>query len=67
MARTMSLRDANQQFARLIRDVAEGEEVVITRRGEPVARLVPFSRLPRRLSAEQALAAILEWPKLGAR
>jgi prevent-host-death family protein len=32
----------------LLRRVAEGEEVVITRSGEPVARLVPVRRRARR-------------------
>jgi len=39
--REITLRDANQGFARLIREVEAGEEVVITRHGRPVARLVP--------------------------
>ena len=39
--RTVSLMTANQQFSRLIREVESGEDIVITRRGRPVARLVP--------------------------
>ena len=39
--RTVSLMTANQQFSRLIREVEGGEDIVITRRGLPVARLVP--------------------------
>lgn len=39
--RTVSLKTANQEFSRLIREVELGEDFVITRRGEPVARLVP--------------------------
>ena len=39
--RPVSLKEANQQFARLIRDVENGEGFVITRRGRPVARLLP--------------------------
>ena len=38
---TLSSRDANQNFARVIRAAAAGEEVVITRRGVPVAKVVP--------------------------
>ena len=38
--KTVSARDANQHFSRLLADVEAGEEVVITRRGRPVARLV---------------------------
>jgi prevent-host-death family protein len=36
----VSARDANQHFSKLLADVEAGEEVVITRRGRPVARLV---------------------------
>ena len=39
--RTVSLMTANQQFSRLIREVEGGEDIVITRRGRPIARLVP--------------------------
>ena len=41
MAETISARDANHHFARLLRVVATGKEFVITRIGTPVARLVP--------------------------
>jgi prevent-host-death family protein len=40
MTRTMTLREANQGFARCIRDVEAGEEIIVTRRGKPVARIV---------------------------
>ena len=43
MSRTISLREANQTFARCIREVEGGAEYVITRNGEPVARLVRHS------------------------
>lgn len=44
MTKTFTLRDANQTFARRIREVEAGEEIVITRNGTPVARLSPVSR-----------------------
>ena len=37
----ISAREANQRFARLLARAEAGEEVVITKRGRPVARLVP--------------------------
>jgi prevent-host-death family protein len=40
--RTVSALEANQSFSKLLQAVAEGEEVVITRRGKPVARLAPI-------------------------
>jgi prevent-host-death family protein len=44
MTKTVTLRDANQQFARCIREVEAGEEFVITRNGKPVARLTPVAK-----------------------
>ncbi|MFL5265037.1 MAG: type II toxin-antitoxin system Phd/YefM family antitoxin [Stellaceae bacterium] len=41
MSKMITLREANQAFARCVRDVEAGEEYIITRNGRPVARLVP--------------------------
>lgn len=38
----ISLRDANQNFSRLIASVERGEAFCITRRGQEVARLTPL-------------------------
>lgn len=56
MTKTISLRDANQGFARCIRDVEAGEELVITRNGTPVARIVPIRRRVLSAAQEAALA-----------
>jgi prevent-host-death family protein len=53
--KTMTLRDANQSFAKCIREVEAGEEIVITRNGTPVARLTAISGR-RVLTAEQQAA-----------
>jgi prevent-host-death family protein len=55
MTKTISLREANQAFSRCIREVEAGEEYVITRKGEPVARLVPITGR-RILTPEQEAA-----------
>lgn len=55
MSKMISLREANQAFSRCIREVEAGEEYVITRNGQPVARLVPVSH-KRVLSPEQEAA-----------
>jgi len=34
---------ANQDFSRLIKEVEQGEGFVITRRGRPIAKLVPHT------------------------
>jgi prevent-host-death family protein len=41
--RSVSAREANQQFARILGEAASGEEIVITRRGKAVAVLAPLS------------------------
>jgi prevent-host-death family protein len=40
-AETITAREANQQFSRLLAEVAAGKSYVITRHGVPVARLAP--------------------------
>ena len=54
--RQVSLRDANQNFAKLIAEVEAGEQVVLTRRGRPVARIVPETPRKRELTPEQQAA-----------
>ena len=34
---------ANQEFSRLIKEVEQGEGFLITRRGRPIAKLVPHT------------------------
>ena len=39
--KTANIAEAKSHFSALLADVEAGEEVVITRRGKPVARIVP--------------------------
>ena len=55
MAKIISLREANQALARCIRAVESGQEFIITRRGQPVAKLSPMSGR-RVLTPEQETA-----------
>jgi prevent-host-death family protein len=43
---TISAREANHQFSRILERAANGETVTITRRGVPVARMVPAVEKP---------------------
>lgn len=45
MKQQVSLREANQHFSRYIEAVERGEEIIITRRGRPIAKIVKLSRL----------------------
>jgi prevent-host-death family protein len=52
----VALREANQRFSEYVRAVEAGESFVITRRGRPVARLVPIEAGRRALTPEQQAA-----------
>ena len=62
--RTVSLMIANQHFSRLIREVEAGEDVVITRRGRPIARLMPHradkAADPEWVAAYERMTELLE-------
>jgi prevent-host-death family protein len=47
----VSVRTAREKLPQLLDRVEKGEEVVVTRRGKAVARMVPVLREPRRLPA----------------
>lgn len=51
---TVSLSEAKSHLSQPLRQVEAGEEVIITRRGKPVARITPVERLKQ---AVKSLAA----------
>lgn len=53
-----SLSDARNQLPTLLRQVEEGEDVVIARHGVPIARLVPADQLAPR-AAPRSLAKLI--------
>ena len=56
--KTVSARQANLDFAKLLSRVERGEEILITKRSKPVALLSPYR--PPRLTPERQ-AAIEHW------
>jgi prevent-host-death family protein len=58
--RTVGAREANQQFSRLLREAEGGKEILITRNGEPVARLVPARAARHSKTREKALAEMIQ-------
>lgn len=57
MTKTISLRDANQKFAQIVREVEEGREtIIVTRRGEPVVKISPAREGKRKLTPAQQRA-----------
>jgi prevent-host-death family protein len=67
--RHMSAREANQRFARLLSSVEDGEQVVITKRGRPVAVVSPYRpdlSEERKAAIERMIASMDEPVELGA-
>jgi prevent-host-death family protein len=52
--KTVSARDANHGFSEVLSQVEGGEEVLITKRGQPVAVLSPYR--PAAMTAERQAA-----------
>ncbi len=44
----IAINDVENHLSRLLRRVAAGEEIVIARRGTPIARIVPLAPSERR-------------------
>jgi prevent-host-death family protein len=63
--RSVSAREANQQFARILGEAANGEEIVITRRGKPVAVLAPYRQAPLTPEQEAAIEEAVQMMKRG--
>jgi prevent-host-death family protein len=61
MTKSVGVHEAKTHLSRLLDDVVAGEEVVIMRRGEEVARLVPRRRAPsRRLGVDRGRFVVPE-------
>ena len=52
--------EAKNKLSALLERVERGEEILITRRGKPVAKLVPAVPRPDRVAAHEAARRILE-------
>lgn len=64
----VTLREANQQFSQLVREVEEtGESVLVLRNGKKAVKISPAEEKPRKrkLTADQesALASLLEFAR----
>ena len=42
--RSITAREANQSFSRVLRDAENGNSIVVTRRGKPVAVIAPYRK-----------------------
>lgn len=67
--RSVTAREANQSFSRILSEAEAGEEIVITRHGKPVATLRPFEDAERdrqrQAAVEHAIRLMENAPALG--
>ena len=59
--RSITAREANQSFSRVLADAENGASIVITRRGKPVAVIAPYDRRvsPERERAIERVVALM--------
>jgi prevent-host-death family protein len=59
--RSVTAREANQAFSRILKEAESGEPVVITRRGQPVAIIAPYrpTDAPERERAIDHIVALM--------
>jgi prevent-host-death family protein len=53
----ISVTEAKGQLTELVRRAEAGDEVILTRHGEPAVRLIPVRAVPKRKARRQLLAA----------
>ena len=54
--------EAKTHFSRIIEEVERGADYVITKRGKPVAKIIPFEQ-EKGMSRKEAMAELLEMQK----
>ncbi len=69
---TLTARDANQNFSKVLAEVEKGETVLITKNGKTVAELRPRADDPRddpewRAAYERMVTLMRAWPDTGYR
>jgi prevent-host-death family protein len=55
--------EAKTHFSQIIEKVEHGEDYIITRRGKPVAKIIPFRQEPE-MTFHEAVEQLLEMRKL---
>jgi prevent-host-death family protein len=68
--RTVTVREANQTFSRIVAEVEKGETILITKNGRTVAELRPRTDDPRqdpawRESHRRLVERLRSWPDRG--
>jgi prevent-host-death family protein len=63
MAQSIGAFEAKTHFAQILEKAESGEDFIITKRGKPVAKIIPFER-EKKMTRKEAIAELLEMRKL---
>jgi len=63
MAQQIGAFEAKTHFSRIIDRAGQGEDFIVTRRGKPVAKIIPFKQEPE-MTRKQAIKELIEMRKL---
>lgn len=58
--KTVTASEANRQFSAVLREVAQGERVIVTSRGKPVATIEPMRARAAAMRASAAKRRLLD-------
>lgn len=58
LSKSLGIRDAKINLSKVMKKVKEGQEVIITERGKPIGRIIPFSQ--KKLSLEDRIRILEE-------
>jgi prevent-host-death family protein len=64
MEKVIQATEANRQFSRILREVAEGDTFTITSHGRPVARVVPAEAKGSEAAKRRLLEHLREQPAM---
>ena len=56
--RIVNMHEAKSKLSKLVEEVLRGEEVIIARAGNPVAKLIPYKPRPRKFGGYEAEISI---------
>ena len=62
MAQTIGAFEAKTNFSRILDKAALGEDFIVTKRGKPVAKIIPFRQEPE-MTWEEAMEGLKELRK----
>ena len=63
MAQSIGAFEAKTHFSQLLDKAESGEDFIITKRGKPVAKIIPFEK-KKEMTREEAFEKLIEFRKL---